>query len=185
MNKTNTLYLYAAEISVGGMNEFLRSIGLTFDYLILEFYHQVIFETFDINLINNEEDVNRGRAFSNEYEIKWRRKGEKFVIALAAEIALNSKAAQKFDCEPVNYAKMVKPKNGLFLWGKYLDQVKINKKVRHRWFEKRIPQPQLYPINEPLAHVCLKTADYYDIECRLIVRRLIELYPWEYRNEEE
>ena len=94
--KTDTLYLYAAEISVGDMKEFLRQIGLAFDYLILEFYHRVVFERFDLALVNCEDEQNRGRAFGDICGIIWRRKDDIFVVALTTDEKLNDETAKKF-----------------------------------------------------------------------------------------
>ncbi len=173
----NSLYLYGTEISVSGLKQFLRKIELAFNYILLEFYDNVIFEKFDLKFVNDADVLNRSRAFSNDYELKWRRKGDKFVVALTSEKALTGNVTQEFDGEPlgVTYAKRV-PEEGFLLWGEYLDQAEVNGKVRHRWFEKRIPQPQLYPVDDESAYIGLKIVDYYDDEGRLIARRLIKPY---------
>jgi hypothetical protein len=180
----NTLYLYGTEISVGDLKQFLRKIELTFNYIILEFYDRVIFEKFDLKFVTDEDVLNRVRAFSNEYELKCRRKGDKFVVALTAEKALNGRVAQEFDGEPIKetYAKR-EPEDGFPLWGEYLDQVEVNGKMRHRWFEKRIPHPQLYPVDDESSYIGLKIVDYYDDERRLIARHFIEPYAWKTKKE--
>jgi len=183
----NTLYLYANEISVGDLKQFLDKIGLGFNYIILEFYDRVVFEKFALNLVADEDTLNRGRVFSNEHEIKWRKKGNKFVVVLMAEKVLNGKVAPEFKDGPleVTYAKRCEPEDGLLLWGEYLDQVEIEGNPRHRWFEKRIPQPQFYPVNAPHLYVRLKTTDYYNNQGQLIARRLTEPYSWEPKRGEE
>ena len=170
------LYLYATEIQVGNMGQCLKKIGVAFNYVILEFYDKVIFEKFESGLLNDEAALNRGRAFNNECEIKWRRKDDRFVVALTAEKALDDRVTQEFEGVELTYAKRVEPEDGFLLWGEYLDQVEVEGNPRHRWFEKRIPQPQFYPVNTPLSYVRLKTAHYYDDEGRLIARRLIKPY---------
>jgi len=181
----NTLYLYASEVSVSGMKQFLEKIELAFNYIMLEFYDRVIFEKFDSALLNDEGALNRGRAFNNECEIKWRRNGDRFVVALTAGKALDDRVTQEFEGVELTYSKRVEPEDGFLLWGKYLDQVEVEGNLQHRWFEKRIPQPQFYPVNPTLPYVRLKTTDYYDDEGRLIGRRLIEPYPWKPKEEEE
>lgn len=174
----NTFFIYGTEVPIDEMKQLLSKIELAFNYVILEFYDKVIFEKFDLKFVNDEDALNRGRAFSNEYELKWRRKGDKFIVALTAEKALNGRVAQEFDGEPltVTYAKRVEPEDGFLLWGEYLDQVEVNGKMRHRWFEKRIPPPQLYPVDDESAYIGLKIVDYHDDEGRLIARRLIKPY---------
>jgi hypothetical protein len=183
--KIDTLYLYAAEISVGDMKGFLRQIGLAFDYLILEFYQRVVFERFDLDLVNCEDYLNRGRAFSNKCEIRWRRKDDIFVVALTTDEELNDETAKKFTggYHEVAYAR--RQRNGFLLWGEYLDRGEVNGKTRHRWFEKRIPKPQFYPVDAESTHIGLKAVDYYDNEGRPIARRVIEPYPWAPKKEGE
>ena len=67
-------------------------------------------------------------------------------------------------------------KSQFLMWGKYLDRVEVNGNPMHRWFEKRIPQPLFYPVDDESPYIGLKVVDYYDDERRLIVRKLIEPY---------
>ncbi len=175
--KTNTLYLYAAEMSVGDMRGFLRQIGLAFDYHILECYDRVTFKKFDVELVTNESDLNRGRAFGDKCDIRWRRKGDIFVVALTVDEVLNDKTKKKFNrgALEVPYTENV-PRSQFLLWGQYLDRVEVNGNPMHRWFEKRIPQPLFYPVDDESPYVGLKVVDYYDDEWQLIARRFIEPY---------
>lgn len=166
------LYRYGTEIDAGDLMSFVMGLtkaGIEFGYVLLEFYDRVVLERFDGGLLADEDSLNRGRAFGDEYELSFRRKQDRFAAALTAERPLDTGLCKRFrhGCLEIAYSRKDEPE--FVLWGQYLDE----KDGLSRWFDERIPRPLCYPVDGSPARVSLKEADYYDEEGRVLARRFI------------
>jgi hypothetical protein len=110
----------------------------------------------------------RGRAFGEQMEVRWRRKHDRYVILLLAEapVAFSPEAAVGIEPlpEPTLLVKLESdPSLQVVLWGEWQDpkaEPDLPSPSRPYWYETRIPKFLAYPWDKPVKRLAIEVSRY-------------------------
>ncbi|MCM8804081.1 MAG: hypothetical protein NC833_02365 [Candidatus Omnitrophica bacterium] len=131
------IYLYAGKMNENGLKDCLKKFD-NFNYIIVEFYDSISFLKYDKKEISSWDfsKIKKGRAFGDNSELRWRRKGDEFILSFICEeqICIDFlKDKLEIECE--------KSSLNTILWGRYIHFSK------NTFFEEKIPKIIEYPID--------------------------------------
>jgi hypothetical protein len=107
----------------------------------------------------------RGRAFGTEMELRWRRRGDDFLLLIVCETPLSltpeveSAIGALGDARFLDRVETIQAR----LWGEWQDpeaETDLLGTYLHWWYEERVPKFLPYPFNEPEPYLAIKVARY-------------------------
>ncbi len=110
----------------------------------------------------------RGRAFGEELELRWRRRSGKFLTLLIAErpLSLPTGGAGELEDlpEPKELGRTEIPPRHVILWGTWQDpatETDLPDPTHLYWYEQHIPRFLAYPSGAPARRLAIEVASYH------------------------
>ena len=119
-------------------------------------------DTFDLSVCE------KGRAFGEQMELRWRRRGEQYVALLITDIPLSlphnvdNEVGELPEPKPLESVESETPLQ-ITLWGEWQDpnaEEDLPSQSRPYWYEERIPKFLAYPWHECDYRLAIEVAQY-------------------------
>jgi hypothetical protein len=116
------------------------------------------------------EEWERGRAFGEQVELRWRRRGDVFPVLIVSESPLNLATAGSGEIVQLPEPEILERVNDdpplqMILWGEWQDpdpnaEPDLPDPNRHWWYEERIPRFLGYPWDVETKRLAIEVARY-------------------------
>jgi hypothetical protein len=166
-------FAYSLSLSDKQLTDLLEAHEASFQYAILECVAAIQFVTvarppddfhFDANF--QPQYWERGHAFGEEMELRWRRRRSEFAVLLISESPLTQSAGIPLsDMTELSRVESEEPLQ-IALWGEWQDpdeetELKpLESQGRQWWYEERIPQFLGYPHPARADYLAIEVACY-------------------------
>jgi len=171
-------FAYSLTLSARQLTVCLSSLDAHFEQAILEGVADICFvgvarvpHNFQFDDAFTPQHWERGRAFGVHTELRWRRRGDAFVVLLIAEapVTIPTSAQQEIETlpEPVQLDRVQdEPPLRAILWGEWQNptdpMMRRDLPDLHRdwWYEERIPKFLDYPYYASVTTLAVEVARY-------------------------
>ncbi|HLG17156.1 MAG TPA: hypothetical protein VJH03_22080 [Blastocatellia bacterium] len=163
---------YSLRLSTRQLAALLAGLETNFGQAILESVADVTFVAvarppdsfhFDDGFDPNQSE--RGRAFGEHVELRWRRRGDYFLSLIISETPLTLAAELEQEIGGFGEARLLERVDTLEarMWGEWQDpreETDLADSDRHWWYEERIPRFLGYPWDSPDKALALEVVRY-------------------------